>query len=48
MPLRTTVGEMQRVLDNVMMVFTFVFYYKILSALKYFVKKYLTSIMNTI
>lgn len=38
--------ERQCILDNVIMVFTFVLDHKMLSVLKYFVKKCLTSIAN--
>jgi len=48
MALRAAIHETQCILDNVMIIFSFVFYYKILSVLKYFVEKYLLSIMNTV
>lgn len=48
MALGAEIYERQCILDNMMMVFTFVFYYKMLSVLKYFVKKCLTSIVNVL
>lgn len=48
MYLRAAVGEIQCVLANVVMGSAFLFLPQIIITLKYFVKKYLTSITNAV